>query len=1004
MRAQTVQTRDNRASRRVGSGSDRSVIRGGHGAPERSYGPLDSSRLRRDGPAGLRPSRVPVSQPSEPDELHADRVASEVEPGGGAGYGVARSPHGWAPSVVWSALSSAPRRVSSDERPRGLAVDFSAVQVHDGPEAHAASRALAAAAFTVGDHVVLGEGYDGGSAIGRRLLVHELAHVAQHQRQPGNLTVHRQGAQTTSPAGTTYVAPRQDHAMVLPTDVIKIAVREGMNGPELAAYTGPRRVGADGLLIFTDARGSFTVAVGGLEVGFAARAIADRFVDAGRLDDPQVSVTSADGWAAGGAGSLRGGIRGKKAPFESYISSVNDPIDAVVRYREWLNKVTDPQQLDAITPPELWAMALKKPAGPARDPRDVHIEEFLDFIHHQQDLDRAETDPKERSRRARTMSRFLDWLDGHREAKGFLRARPAVVYADISVQVLKEDVNAQVKADVAAQHEAAERKWVDDPELNKQRQAKWSQYYQLAMQLWGYSSRAYPYLIQLPSEGRDILVTGDPALQAVLNDLARDLLQWATDHTFDSDYTSRDARSVLLDLRTRGDYPRRFSVASRQPLAHESMARHDLLWGRVFASFGESVGSGLLAIAVVGLFVGAEVITAGQATWILVGVAGASGVSSYLDRRTEIEQKGYDVPIPETIIHSAGDVIGVSQLVEGITGQRLGTEEELGSIARSDSLGTGAGNVTTLLIGSKAYRQGQSLGVKFRVPEAGTLPSGPNANVRDVKAPDAKMPATPTPSASAGPVERSMRASLPDNLKLGFDKWMAETRTRGGDPETVLAGKSPRSVESVSEGYVRRHAGEVARAEEAAYLRERSADNPLRPILKNVRQVGDNVWIHYEATPPAAAEVAHAQVIAAETGQPVHLFGDTASKISYPGIDGTIGNPPRPLSLKSHSTGAIANSARFAAQEALIKAKTHGYSQVEVDISMPGKTVAEVKAAWDVKPDIEGAHDLGPYYEGTTIAKITVRCSDGIWAPPKGPAQTGVPPPLPHQRRDDNPR
>ena len=64
------------------------------------------------------------------------------------------------------------------------------------------------------------------------------------------------------------------------------------------------------------------------------------------------------------------------------------------------------------------------------------------------------------------------------------------------------------------------------------------------------------------------------------------------------------------------------------------------------------------------------------------------------DRRDEIEKKGYDVPIPESIVHSAGDAVGVSQLVEGITGERLGTSEKLGSIRRSESLGEGGGNVT----------------------------------------------------------------------------------------------------------------------------------------------------------------------------------------------------------------------------------------------------------------------------------------------------------------------
>jgi hypothetical protein len=414
----------------------------------------------------------------------------------------------------------------------------------------------------------------------------------------------------------------------------------------LAPYSRRYRIGSDGSITFSDSRGTFAVHVGGLEVGFAARAIADAFVDAGRLDDPQVTVTSADGWAAGGAGSAKGGIGGKLAPFEACIRTVTEPIDALVRYREWLRGVKDPHELDAITPPHLWALALKKPSGSPRDPRDAHIDEYIELIKHQQELDAQVNDPKERSRRVRTMSRFLSSLARNKESRGFLRMRPAIIYADLSVQVLKEDVTAQVKIDVAAQREAAERKRRDDPEVAKAREEQWDKFYELALQLWGYSSRKFPYLIQLPGEGRDILVTGDPALQAVLNDLAGDLLQWATGHAFDSDYTSKDPRWVLLDLKSRGRYHARFDAASRNPLEHESIQRNDILWGRVLESFGETVGTGSLVIGVVGLFVGAEVITAGQAIWLLVGVAGYSGASSYVTRRDEIEQKGYDVPIP----------------------------------------------------------------------------------------------------------------------------------------------------------------------------------------------------------------------------------------------------------------------------------------------------------------------------------------------------------------------
>ena len=216
----------------------------------------------------------------------------------------------------------------------------------------------------------------------------------------------------------------QARATVLPGDVIPVEVRNGIRGSAIAAYSRSYKVAGDGSITVADARGKFSVRVGGLEVGLAARVIADRFVEEGRLDDPQVSVTSADGYAAGGAGSAKGGLSGKKAPFEAYIRTVTEPIEAVVRYREWLAAVKDPKELDAITPPELWALALKEPEGPARDPRDVHVEEFIRFMNHQRELDAKVKDPKEQTRRVQTMLLFLDWFDRNKEAKGFLRRHP----------------------------------------------------------------------------------------------------------------------------------------------------------------------------------------------------------------------------------------------------------------------------------------------------------------------------------------------------------------------------------------------------------------------------------------------------------------------------------------------------------------------------------------------------------------------------------------------------
>jgi hypothetical protein len=64
--------------------------------------------------------------------------------------------------------------------------DFSGVRVHDGASAAASASALDAAAFTVGRDIVFGAGrYQPDRPAGRRLVAHELSHVAQQDGGSG---------------------------------------------------------------------------------------------------------------------------------------------------------------------------------------------------------------------------------------------------------------------------------------------------------------------------------------------------------------------------------------------------------------------------------------------------------------------------------------------------------------------------------------------------------------------------------------------------------------------------------------------------------------------------------------------------------------------------------------------------------------------------------------------------------------------------------------------------
>ena len=86
-------------------------------------------------------------------------------------------------SLVQRALHSPGKPLATADREffsTRLATDFSNVRVHDGSEAASAADAISATAFTVSNHIVFGPGqYAPGDQAGRRLLAHELAHVAQ---------------------------------------------------------------------------------------------------------------------------------------------------------------------------------------------------------------------------------------------------------------------------------------------------------------------------------------------------------------------------------------------------------------------------------------------------------------------------------------------------------------------------------------------------------------------------------------------------------------------------------------------------------------------------------------------------------------------------------------------------------------------------------------------------------------------------------------------------------
>jgi hypothetical protein len=102
--------------------------------------------------------------------------------------------------------------------------DFSAVRVHADRPAGEAAQAIQARAFATGNDLVFGSGqYDPHGSEGRRLLAHELAHVAQHQHRTAAPVLQRQEAPQPAPAVPTPTpAPP-----IEPDAAAEMAEREG---------------------------------------------------------------------------------------------------------------------------------------------------------------------------------------------------------------------------------------------------------------------------------------------------------------------------------------------------------------------------------------------------------------------------------------------------------------------------------------------------------------------------------------------------------------------------------------------------------------------------------------------------------------------------------------------------------------------------------------------------------------------------------------------------------
>lgn len=191
--------------------------------------------MRMEDPAPLTQAAAGVSRKcgacDEEDKVRTKRDAAALD----------GSP---APAMVDQVLATPGQTLDAASRaffePR-FGRDFGGVRVHVGTDAAASARELRARAYTVGAHIVFADGaHDPGSAAGRLLLGHELAHTVQQgaaaPRQAGPLTVRRAPA-LSGPVCTNPI--KGDTGRFAETSAVEEENERKKSGPPVAPGVVP---------------------------------------------------------------------------------------------------------------------------------------------------------------------------------------------------------------------------------------------------------------------------------------------------------------------------------------------------------------------------------------------------------------------------------------------------------------------------------------------------------------------------------------------------------------------------------------------------------------------------------------------------------------------------------------------------------------------------------------------------------------------------------------------
>ncbi|AFE04347.1 hypothetical protein COCOR_01875 [Corallococcus coralloides DSM 2259] len=232
-----------------------------------------------------------------------------------------------------------------------------------------------------------------------------------------------------------------------------------------------------------------------------------------------------------------------------------------------------------------------------------------------------------------------------------------------------------------------------------------------------------------------------------------------------------------------------------------------------------------------------------------------------------------------------------------------------------------------------------------------------------------------------GEREKAARQWFSEDQVAAFDLWADLQVSRGINLEKALDTSGGKGLkEPAVRGQVDSMADSMTMTEQAHRHVANLVGDPLRPDLPYVRTEKDvRIISGTKQAEMRDFEIEQASELHQRSKEAVVLFASDAAGNSFPGIDGTIGSPPRAIQLKYLPTSADASAARSTAMGALERARNAGFNDVEVYIKSDGKEMKDVQAGWGGPLSADGGpRTVGDVFENQIIKLIEIQCSNGV--------------------------